>query len=140
MIKTQGYAAYDATTALRPFDFERREPQADDVQIEILYCGVCHSDLHQARNEWGGSRFPMVPGHEIVGRVVASGVAVSRFNKGDWVGVGCLVDSCGTCPDCRQDQQQYCDQPVFTYSSRSGCRQADIQTPQPERFADRRIA
>jgi alcohol dehydrogenase (NADP+) len=117
MIKSYGYAAYDASTPLRHFDFERREPLAEDVHIEILYCGVCHSDLHQVRNEWGGSHFPMVPGHEIVGRVVATGDEVTRYGAGDLVGVGCLVDSCGTCPDCRQDQEQYCDQPVFTYNS-----------------------
>jgi uncharacterized zinc-type alcohol dehydrogenase-like protein len=117
MIKSHGYAAFDATTPLRPFDFERREPLAEDVHIEILYCGVCHSDLHQVKNEWGGSRFPMVPGHEIVGRVAATGTAATRFNAGDLVGVGCLVDSCGICPDCAQDQEQYCNQQVFTYNS-----------------------
>jgi len=117
MLKSHGYAAYDATTPLRPFDFERREPQAEDVHIEILYCGVCHSDLHQVRDEWGGSQFPMVPGHEIVGRVASVGGGVARFKPGDLVGVGCLVDSCRTCPECMDDQEQYCDQQVFTYNS-----------------------
>ncbi|QFY44049.1 NAD(P)-dependent alcohol dehydrogenase [Candidatus Methylospira mobilis] len=117
MLKSHGYAAYDAATPLRPFGFERREPLAEDVHIEILYCGVCHSDLHQVRNEWGGSHFPLVPGHEIVGRVAGIGGAVTQFKPGDLVGVGCLVDSCRTCPECVDDQEQYCDQLVLTYNS-----------------------
>ena len=117
MIKTSGYAAYDAQSPLAPFSFERREPNADDVQIEILYCGVCHSDLHQVRNEWQNSTFPLVPGHEIIGRVVKVGSAVTRFKAGDLAGVGCLVDSCRTCPDCEQHYEQFCDSAVFTYNS-----------------------
>ncbi|MDD4915371.1 MAG: NAD(P)-dependent alcohol dehydrogenase [Methylococcales bacterium] len=112
-----GYAAYDAHTPLRPFDFPRREINAQDVLIEILYCGVCHSDLHQVRNEWRGATFPIVPGHEIIGRVIETGGAVNRFKTGDLAGVGCMVDACGVCPDCQSDQEQYCDHTVFTYNS-----------------------
>ena len=117
MAKAIGYAAYDPKKPLAPFDFERREPGPDDVQIEILYCGVCHSDLHQARDEWGNSAFPMVPGHEIVGRVTQVGSGVTKFKAGDLAGVGCLVDSCRTCPDCQQDLEQYCNDSTYTYNS-----------------------
>jgi len=117
MRKSYGFAAYDAQTPLRGFHFNRREPNAQDVLIEILYCGVCHSDLHQARNEWHGSTFPIVPGHEIIGRVLQVGAEVKHFKSGDAVGVGCMVDSCGVCPDCQDHQEQYCDQTVFTYNS-----------------------
>ena len=99
MQKTIGYAAYNHNSPLLPFIFERREPTPTDVQIEILFCGVCHSDIHQVRNEWGNSVFPMVPGHEIVGKVTKVGSEVSNFKPGDNVGVGCLVDSCRICPD-----------------------------------------
>lgn len=108
MTATKGYAAFNATDALGNFDFERREPNAHDVQMEILYCGVCHSDLHQVRNEWGGTVYPIVPGHEIVGRVTAVGEAVKRFKVGDLAGVGCLVDSCGECENCKKDLEQFC--------------------------------
>lgn len=108
MIATKAYAAYSATTPLAPYDFERRTPGPHDVQIEILYCGVCHSDLHQARDEWGGSIYPMVPGHEIVGRVVAVGNHVTKFKAGDLAGVGVMVDSCRTCKNCKSDLEQYC--------------------------------
>lgn len=108
MLKTKGYAAQNATKPLAPFDFERREPRENDVLIEILYCGVCHSDIHQVRDEWGGSIFPMVPGHEIVGRVRRVGTAVSRFREGELVGVGCMVDSCQQCANCKKDLEQYC--------------------------------
>lgn len=117
MYKAIGYAAHTHTSPLVPFNFERRDLGPNDVQIEILYCGICHSDIHQVRNEWGGSTFPMVPGHEIVGKVSQVGSAVSDFNIGDSVGVGCLVDACGECPDCRDDLEQYCNQAVFTYNS-----------------------
>ncbi len=117
MIPTIGYAAHDPQKRLEPFKFERREPGAHDVQIEILFCGVCHSDLHQARNEWGNSTFPMVPGHEIVGRVVKTGAAVQGFQVGDLAGVGCLVDSCGACPDCHEHLEQYCNGAVYTYNA-----------------------
>jgi len=119
MSNTKGYVAQSATTPLGPFKFERREPRPHDVEIEILYCGVCHSDIHQARNEWGGSIFPMVPGHEIVGKVTRVGAHVKNFKPGDLAGVGCLVDSCRTCPSCEQGLEQYCEKGmVGTYNGR----------------------
>jgi uncharacterized zinc-type alcohol dehydrogenase-like protein len=108
MIQTKAYAAFDATTPLGPWAFERRDLRPDDVAVRILYCGVCHSDIHQARNEWGGSMYPMVPGHEIIGQVVGTGADVTRFQTGDLVGVGVMVDSCGTCKNCRSEYEQYC--------------------------------
>ncbi|MBL0744011.1 NAD(P)-dependent alcohol dehydrogenase [Chryseolinea sp. Jin1] len=105
----KSYAAPSAVSPLAPFNFERRDVGVNDVQIDILYCGVCHSDLHQARDEWGGSIFPMVPGHEIVGRVLKVGAGVKNFKVGDLAGVGCFVDSCRTCPNCQAGLQQYCD-------------------------------
>lgn len=117
MLKARGYAAYDPKSPLRSFSFERRDPGPQDVQIEILYCGVCHSDVHQVRDEWGNSAFPVVPGHEIVGRVVKAGSEVKSFKAGDLAGVGCMVDSCGTCPECAEGLEQYCDRTVFTYNS-----------------------
>lgn len=108
MIQTKGYAAQSATTPLAPFSFERRDVGPRDILIEIDYCGVCHSDIHQARDEWGGSLFPMVPGHEIVGHVTQVGSQVTRFSVGDLAGVGCLVDSCRTCSHCGQGLEQYC--------------------------------
>ncbi len=117
MIKTFGYAAQSATAPLDPFAFERREPGPGDVQIEILYCGVCHSDLHIARNEWKNTVYPVVPGHEIVGRVTRVGDTVKAFQAGDLAGVGCMVDSCGTCPDCQQGLEQYCPMFTLTYNS-----------------------
>jgi len=117
MIEVRGFAAKSATTPLVPFTFQRRDPGAHDVRIEILYSGVCHSDLHQAKGDWGNSVFPMVPGHEIVGRVVAVGSAVSKFKVGDFAGVGCMVDSCRECDSCKQDLEQYCTTHTsFTYN------------------------
>ena len=117
MIKTIGYAAEGPTAPLAPFSFERRDPAEHDVLLEILYCGVCHSDIHQARNEWGNSIYPMVPGHEIVGRVVRAGAGVTRFREGDLAGVGCFVDSCRTCRNCREGEEQYCENHlVSTYN------------------------
>jgi uncharacterized zinc-type alcohol dehydrogenase-like protein len=116
---TKAYAAQNATSPLGPFTFERREPGEKDVQIEILYCGVCHSDIHQARNEWGGSIYPMVPGHEIVGRVVRVGSGVTKFKEGDLAGIGCFVDSCRNCPSCNEGLEQYCEKGmVGTYNGR----------------------
>jgi uncharacterized zinc-type alcohol dehydrogenase-like protein len=109
VIKTKAYAAQAATTPLAPFEIERRDPRPDDVQIQILFCGVCHSDLHTVRNEWGNTLYPSVPGHEIVGRVVAVGSQVRGFKVGDLAGVGCLVDSCGVCPSCGEGLEQYCE-------------------------------
>src|SRR5215468_7446374 len=109
MLPTRGYAAKSPTSLLEPFNFERREPGPHDVLIDILYCGVCHSDIHQARDEWGGSIYPMVPGHEIVGRVATVGSNVTRWKVGDVVGVGCFVDSCRECSACRAGEEQYCE-------------------------------
>lgn len=109
MIKTKAYAAQSATTPLAPFEIDRRDPGPDDVQIQILFCGVCHSDLHTARGEWGGTLYPCVPGHEIVGRVVAVGGNVQDFKVGELAGVGCMVDSCGHCHSCRDGEEQYCE-------------------------------
>ncbi len=107
------YAAHSAATPLAPFSFERRDPGANDVAIDILFCGVCHSDLHTARGEWGGTAYPCVPGHEIVGRVTAVGAAVTKFAVGDFAGVGCMVDSCGHCPSCDAGVEQYCETTGF---------------------------
>lgn len=117
MSKVIGYAAHSAKDALVPFNFERRELGAKDVKIEILFCGVCHSDLHTVRNEWQNAVYPVVPGHEIVGRVIGVGTEVTGFKMGDLAGVGCLVDSCRVCPDCAEGLEQYCDHEIFTYNS-----------------------
>ena len=117
-LPTRGYAAQKAGAPLGPFEFERRAVGPHDVRIEILFCGVCHSDLHQVRDEWGGSLFPMVPGHEILGRVVEVGKDVTEFKVGEIAGVGCMVDSCGQCVECRQGLEQFCVKTaVYTYSS-----------------------
>ena len=120
MSNTKGYAAQSKSSPIAPWEFDRREVGPRDVQVEIAYCGVCHSDLHQARDEWGGSVFPMVPGHEIVGRVKAVGADVTKFKVGDLAGVGVMVDSCRNCESCRTGLEQYCDTggTVFTYNSR----------------------
>ena len=111
-MKVQAFAAQSATTPLAPFVLDRRAPGPNDVAIEILYCGVCHSDLHTARGEWHGVQFPAVPGHEIVGKVAAVGKEVKSFKPGQVVGVGCMVDSCRTCAPCKEGLEQYCDGPV----------------------------
>ena len=108
-MKALGYAAQSATGSLALLHFERREPRAEDVVIEILYCGICHSDIHSVRNEWGGTQYPIVPGHEIVGRVSAVGNSVTKYKTGDLVGVGCLVDSCRRCNSCDDGLEQYCE-------------------------------
>jgi alcohol dehydrogenase (NADP+) len=118
MHSTKGYAARSKTSPLSPFSFDRRDPGPADVQIDILFCGVCHSDIHTARGEWGGTKYPCVPGHEIVGRVVKVGRDVKNFCEGDLAAVGCMVDSCRACDNCRDDLEQFCDNgPVFTYNS-----------------------
>ena len=118
MQKTRAYAAPAAKAPLAPHSFERREPKEHDVVIDIKYCGICHTDVHQARDEWGGGIFPMVPGHEIVGVVPRVGSHVVKFKPGDKVGVGCLVDSCRVCEHCRDHLEQYCLNGVsFTYNS-----------------------
>lgn len=116
MIQSIGYAAQTPQSPLAPFRFERREPQPHDVVIDILFCGVCHSDVHVARSEWGRSRYPCVPGHEIVGRVTRVGSAVTKFRVGDMAAVGCMVDSCRACASCQEGEEQFCDKgPVMTY-------------------------
>jgi uncharacterized zinc-type alcohol dehydrogenase-like protein len=117
-MNTKAYAAQNATSPLAPFSLQRRDPGAHDVQIEILYCGVCHSDVHTARSEWPGTVYPCVPGHEIVGRVVKAGAHVAKFKEGDIAAVGCLVDSCRTCENCREHLEQFCEKgPIFTYNA-----------------------
>jgi uncharacterized zinc-type alcohol dehydrogenase-like protein len=115
--KTSAYAASHVHAPLAPFAIERRDPGPCDVVIDVLYCGVCHSDIHQVRDEWGGATFPMVPGHEIVGRVSHVGKDVAKLKVGDLAGVGCLVDSCGECANCRRDLEQFCQKgAAMTYN------------------------
>lgn len=119
MSKAKAYAVSSATSPFVPTTIERREPKEHDVQIEILYCGICHSDLHQARNEWSGMMptvYPCVPGHEIVGRVTKVGSAVTKFKAGDLAAVGCMVDSDQTCPECQAGFEQFCPNMVLTYN------------------------
>ena len=106
MTQVRAYAAHDAKSPLVPYQVTRREPGPHDVQIEILYAGICHSDLHQARNDWGRSLYPMVPGHEIIGRVIKVGGDVKKLKAGDIAGVGCMVDSCRDCSACQADLEQ----------------------------------
>jgi len=118
MTNTKSYAAYNDSDALKPYDFNRRDVGPNDVQIDILYCGVCHSDIHMAHNDWGMSVYPLVPGHEIVGRVKSVGSDVNGFSEGELVGVGCMVDSCRECSACEQDLEQHCEKGmVMTYGS-----------------------
>ncbi|WP_095157347.1 NAD(P)-dependent alcohol dehydrogenase [Pseudomonas sp. Irchel 3E13] len=118
MYKAIGYAAQSASAPLAPMTFDRRSPRPNDVVIDILYCGVCHSDIHQARNEWGIAVYPLMPGHEIIGRVRATGSAASKYQPGDLVGVGCMVDSCQHCDACHADLEQYClEGPTMTYTT-----------------------
>lgn len=112
----KAYGAHAGTLPLEPMDITRRKPGAHDIQIDIAYCGVCHSDIHQVRSEWAGTQYPCVPGHEIVGRVTAVGEHVSGFKEGDLVGVGCIVDSCKQCEDCDDGLENYCDGMVGTYN------------------------
>jgi uncharacterized zinc-type alcohol dehydrogenase-like protein len=118
MTERRAYGTTSSTTPLAPMTIPRRQPRPSDVELEILYCGVCHTDLHQLHNEWGASTYPMVPGHEIVGRVVRTGSAVTRIKEGDVAGVGCMVDSCRECDSCRRGLEQYClEGNTLTYNS-----------------------
>ena len=117
-LTTRAYAAPASNVPLAPYTFERRQPGEHDVLIDIKYCGICHSDIHQVRNEWGEGAFPMVPGHEIAGLVSAVGSQVTRYKPGDRVGVGCFIDSCRTCNECKHGLQQYCEHTIWTYNSR----------------------
>ena len=113
VLKTKAYGATGSVfNSLSEMEIERSAPKADEVRIDILYCGVCHSDLHQVRNDWHNTIYPCVPGHEIIGRVSEAGSSVSKFKVGDLVGVGCMVDSCGTCPPCQEKEENYCEGPV----------------------------
>ena len=133
---TSGYAAQSATTSVEPWEFERRDPRPDDVSIDILYCGVCHTDIHQTRNGWGWSTYPMVPGHEIIGRVSGVGPDVTGFKPGDIVGVGTLVDSCRHCASCRAGLEVYCEEfPTSTY----GAKDRRDGTPTQGGYADKII-
>jgi len=119
MFTVRAYAAQSPTSPIAPFAIERREPGEKDIHIEILYSGICHSDLHQAHDDWGGALFPMVPGHEIVGRVKAVGSKVTKVKVGDFAGVGCMVDSCRECSACKEDLEQYCERgATWTYNSK----------------------
>ncbi len=119
MSSTRAYAASGPASPLAPFTVNRRDPGPSDVQFDILFCGVCHSDLHTARGEWPGTKYPCVPGHEIIGRVTRIGAAVTTFTSGELVGVGCMVDSCRTCRSCREGEEQFCEnhQVTWTYNS-----------------------
>src|SRR6478609_8591177 len=119
MIQVKGFAALDPTSPLESYNFERRDLREHDVLVDILFSGVCHSDLHQVKDEWGGSVFPMVPGHEIVGRITKVGEKVKFFKVGDRAGVGCMVDSCRSCESCKEGLEQYCQNGfVGTYNSK----------------------
>jgi uncharacterized zinc-type alcohol dehydrogenase-like protein len=128
MTQVAGFAAFDAKSPLRAHRIERRDPGASDVEIDILFCGVCHSDLHTVKAEWAGTVYPCMPGHEIVGRVTRVGGQVTGFKSGDLAGVGCMVDSCRTCPACRSGLEQYCDNDAvtWTYNSKDAHRPGDV--------------
>ena len=119
MPQSKGYAATDTKSPLGPFNFSRREPGPTEIAIDILFCGVCHSDLHMARNEWGNAIYPMVPGHEIVGRVIASGSSVKKFKSGDVAAIGVIVDSCRHCPPCNRGEEHFClEGATLTYAAK----------------------
>ena len=111
MIKTVGYAANHSFTSLKPLEFEREDPKPHEVEIEVMFCGVCHSDIHQVKNEWGNTVYPCMPGHEVVGRIKTTGNAVTRHQVGDLVGVGCMIDSCRSCEPCTSGEENYCEGP-----------------------------
>src|ERR1700722_19174839 len=119
MYKAKAYSVSSASSSFAASSIERRDPGEHDVQIEILFCGICHSDLHQARNEWSGvmpTVYPCVPGHEILGRVTKTGSGVKKFKVGDLASVGCMVDSCGVCSECKLSMEQFCANLILTYN------------------------
>ncbi len=119
MTQVKAYGAVDNKSPLAPLNIERRTVNDKDIKIDILYCGICHSDIHTVHNDWGGTKYPSVPGHEIVGRIIEAGKGVTKFKTGDLVGVGCLVDSCGVCDSCKEDLEQYCENgAVGTYNGK----------------------
>jgi alcohol dehydrogenase (NADP+) len=119
MPASKGYATNDAASPLAPYSFQRRDPGATEITVETLYCGVCHSDLHMARNEWGQSIYPLVPGHEIVGKVTAAGKSVKKFKTGDAAAIGVIVDSCRHCPPCQKGEEHFCDEgATLTYAAK----------------------
>src|SRR6478609_3645104 len=119
MLPSKGYAAHDSKSSLAPFTFTRRDPGATEIAIEVLYCGVCHSDLHMARNEWGNAIYPMVPGHEIVGSVTAAGKSVTKFKPGDIAAVGVIINSCRHCEPCNRGEEHFCAEgPTLTYAAK----------------------
>ncbi|WP_345949234.1 NAD(P)-dependent alcohol dehydrogenase [Mucilaginibacter sp. PAMB04274] len=120
-LKAKGYGATGSIfSSLKPMTFERTPPKADEVLIDILYCGVCHSDLHQVKNDWGNTLYPCVPGHEIVGKVIEAGSSVTKYKMGDTVGVGCMIDSCGHCNPCQEEEENYCEGPVSWTATYNG--------------------
>ena len=125
-IKTKGYGAKGSVfSKLAPINFERNAPAADEVHIDILYCGVCHSDLHQVKNDWGNTLYPCVPGHEIIGKIVTAGSSVTKFKAGDIVGVGCMINSCGKCESCKDGEENYCEGPVSFTATYNGYMKPD---------------
>lgn len=126
VIKTKGYGAKGSLFShLSLMDFEREQPKEDEVLIEVLYCGVCHSDLHQVKNDWHNTIYPCVPGHEIIGRITGIGAAVTQHKEGDIVGVGCMIDSCGACPSCKEKIENYCEGPVSWTATYNGYMKPD---------------
>ena len=137
MLDVIGYAAADAKSPLKPTRFQCEEPGAADVQIEILFCGVCHSDIHQVKDEWGNTVFPCLPGHEIVGRAVRVGPSVSRIKVGDLVGVGCMIDSCRTCDACKSGEENYCEGPNSWLATYNGPMMPKAKSPTGENMYGR---
>ncbi|MGI4795241.1 MAG: alcohol dehydrogenase catalytic domain-containing protein, partial [Janthinobacterium lividum] len=129
MIKANGYAAQHSYSRLKPITFEREDPKANEIEIEVMFCGVCHSDIHQVKNEWSNTVYPCMPGHEAVGRVTQVGDAVTRHAVGDIVGVGCMIDSCRACEPCRAHEENYCEGPNSWLATYNGPMVAKAMAP-----------